>query len=65
VEYYVEVKHWRSATKVGSGVVSDFVEVIARDKVAGGLFLSTHGYTGITVTVHLIFEFEPAEIRSE
>ncbi|MDV3459236.1 restriction endonuclease [Sphingomonas sp. HF-S4] len=46
VEYYVEVKHWRSATKVGSGAVSDFIEVIARDKVAGGLFLSTHGYTG-------------------
>lgn len=46
VEYYVEVKHWRSATKVGSGAISDFIEVVARDKVAGGLFLSTHGYTG-------------------
>lgn len=46
VQYYVEVKHWRSATKVGPGAVSDFIEVIARDKVAGGLFLSTHGYNG-------------------
>lgn len=45
VEYYVEIKHWRSATKVGSGSVSDFIEVVARDKVAGGMFLSTHGYT--------------------
>lgn len=46
VRYYVEVKHWRSATKVGSGAVSDFIEVVARDQVAGGLFLSTHGYNG-------------------
>ncbi len=45
VEYYVEIKHWRSATKVGSGSVSDFIGVVARDKVAGGMFLSTHGYT--------------------
>lgn len=52
VEYYVEVKHWRSATKVGSGSVSDFVGVIAREKVAGGVFLSTHGYTS-TAFEHL------------
>lgn len=52
VEYYVEVKHWRSATKVGSGAVSDFIEVVARDKVAGGMFLSTHGYTS-TAFEHL------------
>lgn len=46
VTYYVEVKHWRSATKVGAGAVSQFLRVVARDKVAGGLFLSTHGYAG-------------------
>lgn len=52
VVYYVEVKHWRSATKVGSGIVGDFVKVIARENVAGGLLLSTHGYTG-TAFEHL------------
>jgi restriction system protein len=46
VTYYVEVKHWRSATKVGTAAVTQFVRVVARDKVAGGLFLSTHGYAG-------------------
>lgn len=46
VNYYVEIKHWRSASKVGAGAVSQFIRVVARDKVAGGLFLSTHGYAG-------------------
>lgn len=45
VEYYIEIKHWRSGKKVGSRAVNEFVELIARDKKNGGLFLSTHGYT--------------------
>jgi HJR/Mrr/RecB family endonuclease len=44
-EYYVEVKHWRSETKVGSGVISEFIKIVANEKKAGGLFLSTGGYT--------------------
>lgn len=52
VEYYVEVKHWRSATKVGSWSVSDFIQVVARDKLARGMFLSTHGYAS-TAFEHL------------
>jgi restriction endonuclease Mrr len=44
--YYVEVKHWRSNTKVNSEIVSDFMRVIIRDKQAGGLLLSTYGFNG-------------------
>jgi restriction system protein len=42
--YIVEVKHWRSGGRVGSGVVRDFLNVIAREHRDGGLFLSTSGY---------------------
>lgn len=52
VEYYVEVKHWRSATKVGPAAVKDFIKIVARERVVGGLFLSTHGYTS-TAFEHL------------
>jgi hypothetical protein len=41
--YYIEIKHWASK-KVGSGFVSQFVEVNLRDGTDGGLFLSTSGY---------------------
>jgi restriction system protein len=41
------VKHWRSATKVGTAAVRDFIKVVARENIAGGLFLSTHGYTSM------------------
>ncbi|WP_374453834.1 restriction endonuclease [Phenylobacterium sp.] len=44
-QYYIEVKHWRSKTKVGAAAVKDFIKVIAREKKAGGIFLSTYGYT--------------------
>lgn len=44
-EYYVEVKHWRSSTKVGQDKVDDFVSTVIRDNVSGGLFLSSYGYT--------------------
>lgn len=45
-QYYVEVKHWRSATRVGAAAVEQFLKVIIREQTAGGLFLSTYGYTG-------------------
>lgn len=44
-EYYVEIKHWRSSTKVGSGAVEKLLKVIVNEKKAGGLFLSTYGFT--------------------
>ena len=44
--YVVEVKHWRSGKRVGEAKVQDFVEVIASERRSGGLYLSTHGYTG-------------------
>jgi len=43
--YYVEIKHWRSATKVGSSAVQDLINVVVNENVTGGLFLSTYGFT--------------------
>jgi restriction system protein len=43
--FIVELKHWRSGKRVGKGAVADFVEVIAKEKRDGGVFLSTSGYT--------------------
>lgn len=42
--YYVEVKHWRCGTRVGTGAVSDFLNVIVNEEVDGGLYLSTSGF---------------------
>ncbi|MCZ4292055.1 restriction endonuclease [Hoeflea alexandrii] len=44
-EYYVEIKHWRSSTKVGSAAVEKLLKVIVEEKKDGGLFLSTYGFT--------------------
>ena len=43
--YYVEVKHWRSATRVGASAVEQLLRVIVRERAEGGLFLSTYGFT--------------------
>ncbi|MBQ69313.1 hypothetical protein CL689_04570 [Candidatus Saccharibacteria bacterium] len=43
--YYVEIKHWRSSTRVGADAVAKLLKVIVTDKKAGGLFLSTYGFT--------------------
>jgi restriction system protein len=44
--YYVEIKHWRSKSKVGSNVVKSFLKVVLRDNRKGGLLLSTYGFNG-------------------
>ncbi|WP_240545258.1 restriction endonuclease [Sinorhizobium fredii] len=44
-EYYVEIKHWRSSTKVGSAAVEKLLKIIVEEKKDGGLFLSTYGFT--------------------
>ena len=43
-EYFVEIKHWRSPSRVGGGALRDFLNVIVREGRDGGLFLSTYGY---------------------
>lgn len=43
--YVVEIKHWRAGNRVGKDVVSDFLQVIAREGRAGGLLLSSSGFT--------------------
>ena len=44
-EYYVEVKHWRSSTKVGASAVEKLLKVVVEEKKDGGMFLSTYGFT--------------------
>lgn len=44
-KFLVEVKHWRSGKRVGPGVVTDFVEVVANEKSEGGLVLSSSGFS--------------------
>lgn len=43
--YIVEVKHWRSHTKVGGSAIKDFLSVIVKENRDAGLFLSTYGYS--------------------
>lgn len=44
-QFYVEVKHWKSGKKVGNEYLENFVNIILRDGIDKGLFLSTSGYT--------------------
>jgi restriction system protein len=44
-EYYVEVKHWRSSTRVGQSAVEKLLKVVVEEHKDGGLFLSTYGFT--------------------
>jgi len=43
-KYIVEIKHWRSRSRVGGGDLRDFLNVILREGRDGGLFLSTYGF---------------------
>lgn len=43
--YYVEVKHWQCGKRVGPSVVREFLEVVVRDAIDGGLILSSSGYS--------------------
>lgn len=43
-EFVVEIKHWRSGSKVGSGALRSFLNVILKESRQGGLFLSTYGF---------------------
>lgn len=43
-KYLVEIKHWRSRKRVGSGATHDFLNVVMREHGQGGLFLATYGY---------------------
>jgi HJR/Mrr/RecB family endonuclease len=44
-KYYIEVKHWRSASQPSYPHVSDFVAVNVRDQTDGGIFISSSGFT--------------------
>lgn len=42
--YIVEIKHWRSATRVGNKALREFLDVVLKEEREGGLFLSSFGY---------------------
>jgi len=42
--FYVEIKHWRR-NRPGMQEIHDFIQVNARDRTDGGLFLSSSGFT--------------------
>jgi hypothetical protein len=44
--FYIEIKHWREGGRPGLDHIWQFVEVNAREKTNGGLFLSSSGYRG-------------------
>lgn len=48
--FFIEVKHWRSGKRVGSSVVQDFIEVVATERVDGGLILASSGFTAAAFT---------------
>lgn len=50
-EYIVEVKHWRSGKRVTKKYLTDFVQVVARERRDGGLFLATYGYSENAIEV--------------
>lgn len=43
--YLIEIKHWRSGSRVGRSVISEFLHVVTQEKRSGGLLLSTSGYS--------------------
>jgi restriction endonuclease Mrr len=43
-KYVIEIKHWRSGKRVNGKIISDFVKVVAREKAAKGLFVSSSGF---------------------
>jgi hypothetical protein len=45
LKYYVELKHWRRGTRVGTEPVNKLVQVSIRDGASGSVFLSTSGFT--------------------
>jgi ethanolamine utilization protein EutP (predicted NTPase) len=47
--FYIEIKHWVNGDRPGPKHVAEFIEINARDRTDGGLFLSSSGYSG---TVH-------------
>lgn len=42
--FYIELKHWRSRSKVGNKIVTDFIQVIINDDVDGGILWSSSGF---------------------
>lgn len=59
VQYFVEVKHWRSGKLVGSNYVSKFIRILAKAHCAGGIYLATYGFRH--TDIELITEVERQE----
>lgn len=59
--YIVEIKHWRSSTRVGGSALKDFIGVVVKEKRDAGIFLSTYGFT--SNAFEAISEIERHKIR--
>lgn len=57
--YLVEVKHWSAPDRVGPEAIRRFAEVVFREQAAGGLFLSSSGYTSTVAAARLKVAREP------
>lgn len=62
--YAIEVKHWRSG-KVGSGVIKDFLQVIARESHDAGLVLANYGFSSGAIEVLSEIEQRQVHIGAE
>lgn len=51
--YLVEVKHWSAPDRVGSEAIKRFAEVVLCEQAAGGLFISSSGYTSKVAAARL------------
>jgi Restriction endonuclease/RAMP superfamily len=45
LKYYVELKHWKKGTRVGTEPVNKLLQISVRDGASGSIFLSTSGFT--------------------
>jgi hypothetical protein len=54
--YLVEVKHWTSGKRVGPGEVERLIEVVVRGGRAGGLVLSSSGFSSAAQKMFLSLE---------
>lgn len=59
--YYVEVKHWRSGQRVGTGPIKDFLSLLVNEEIDGGLFLSSSGYC--SEAIESLTEIERRRLR--
>jgi hypothetical protein len=61
--YFVEVKHWSQSSKVGTGIINRFTEVVV-ENAGEGLLISTSGFTAKAVKGRLEISSYPVVLGS-